>query len=195
MKRLCLSGAPPPPAPQSLGHRLAPSPSTRVRDVVALFLLVLLACTRSAPEPTADASLSVTAAPEPWNPKGIDWQPYESGMASAKKDGKPICLVFFTTWCPHCKNYSDVFNDPRLVSKSKKFVMIRLDADANDAISKKYSPDGTYVPRTFLLDPNGVAIPAGNSDHPRYQHFFDEFHADSLVDAMDRALHLPEPMK
>jgi thiol:disulfide interchange protein len=125
---------------------------------------------------------------EPWNPKGIAWQPFEQGLAQAKKENKPICLVLFTTWCGHCKNYSHIFGDPRLVARAKQFVMIRVDADANEAVSKRYSSDGTYVPRTFLLESNGNVNPAAHSDHPRYKHFFDEMHADSLLEAMNDAL-------
>ena len=121
---------------------------------------------------------------EPWNPKEIDWQPFDGGLAIAKKQNKPVCLVLYTTWCPHCRNYSRVFGDPRLVERAKDFVMIRLDADANEAIAKRYQPDGGYVPRTFILDSEGHIEPQGTSGHPRYAHFFDEFHADSLLRAM-----------
>lgn len=130
-------------------------------------------------EPTLD---------EPWNPKGIEWVSLEDGLARAKKEKKPVCLVLYANWCPHCRNYSHVFGDPRLVQRARKLVMVKVDADANEAISKRYSSDGTYVPRTFFLDPDGNVDPGAHSDHPRYAHFFDEFHADSLLDAMDAAL-------
>src|SRR5262245_2473407 len=86
-----------------------------------------------------------------WNDGAIAWQPYEAGLAQAKKDKKPVCLVFFTEWCPHCANYSKVFHDPAVVTKSKSFVMIRLDKDQNAELSTKYAPDGQYIPRTFFL--------------------------------------------
>lgn len=176
-------------------------------------VMILAACSRSAPEPTGSSTTSnapaattshavATADPtppldflppnaEPWNPKQIDWQPYAEGLALAKKQNKNVVLVFFTTWCAHCKNYSKVFSDPRLVMRSKEFVMIRLDADANESISNQYKPDGTYVPRTFILDSSGKIDSAGDSSHPRYKHFFDEMHADSLIEAMDNVLDKP----
>ncbi len=125
---------------------------------------------------------------EPWNPKQIDWKSWDDGLTLAKKQHKPICLILFTTWCEHCKNYSHVFGDVRLVMMARSFVMVRADADKEVTLAKKYSPDGEYVPRTFILDSVGNINPKGNSDHPRYAHFFDEMHADSLIDAMDMSL-------
>src|SRR5882724_1774606 len=81
-----------------------------------------------------------------WNDKGIDWQPYDKGLETAKKEKKPVCLVFFTEWCPHCQNYSGVFHDDKVVERAKKFVMIRLDRDKETDVSKKYAPDGEYIP-------------------------------------------------
>jgi thiol:disulfide interchange protein len=83
-----------------------------------------------------------------WNDSGIAWQPYEKGIAEAKAEKKPICMVFYTEWCPHCTNYSKVFHDPKVVEQSKSFVMIRLDKDQNKELSKQFAPDGEYIPRT-----------------------------------------------
>jgi hypothetical protein len=138
--------------------------------------------------PTPLSPQPATTDVEPWNPKQIDWKSWDDGLALAKKQHKPICLTLFTTWCQHCKNYSHVFGDVRLVMMARSFVMIRLDADKETKVAKQYSPDGEYVPRTFILDSVGNINPKGNSDHPRYAHFFDEMHADSLIDAMDVSL-------
>jgi len=72
-------------------------------------------------------------------------------------------------------------------SRAKDLVMIRVDADLNDAVARRYRPDGGYVPRTFILDSDGNIEPAAISDNPRYKHFFDESRADSLLRAMDVA--------
>src|SRR5262249_20035756 len=84
-----------------------------------------------------------------WNDAQVAWKDYEAGLAAAKKEKKPICLVFYTEWCPHCANYSHVFHDPKVVEKSKELVMVRLDKDKNAELSKQYAPDGEYIPRTF----------------------------------------------
>ena len=154
---------------------------TRVCWIVLLAMIV--AC-RSTPELSSAPDASTPSSVEPWNPTGIDWQPFDEGLALAKAQKKRVCLVLFTTWCPHCKNYSHVFADPRLVERAKDFVMIRVDADQNEAVAQRYQVDGTYVPRTFILDSEGNVDPAAVSDNPRYKHFFDESRADSLLRGM-----------
>ena len=153
----------------------------------SLLLVALLACSRSSPElAQKDAAAPLPAGTSPWNTEQIDWKPYDEGMAIAKRDNKPVVLVFYTSWCAHCKNYSRVFDDPRVTERSHDFVMIRLDADANEAVARKYHPDGTYVPRTFILQPDGSIDPEGHADNPRYAHFFDEKNPQSILAAMDR---------
>jgi hypothetical protein len=123
-----------------------------------------------------------------WNDGAIAWQPYEAGLAAAKKEQKPICLVFFTEWCPHCTNYSKVFHDPKVVATAKKFVMIRLDKDQHAAVSQQYAPDGQYIPRTFFLSSAGVLEPGLHAPRDRYQYFYDESDPASLLAGMDAAL-------
>jgi hypothetical protein len=122
-----------------------------------------------------------------WNDAGIAWQPYEQGLETAKKEKKPVCLVFYTEWCPHCTNYSGVFHDKGVVEKSKKFVMIRLDKDKNAEISKKYAPDGEYIPRTFFLSPTGE-LSKITAPRDKYLYFYDEHQAAPLLASMDKAL-------
>ena len=123
-----------------------------------------------------------------WNDGTIAWQPYEKGLAMAKADKKPVCLVFFTEWCPHCQNYSGVFHDPKVVERAKRFVMIRLDKDKNAEISKKYAPDGEYIPRTFFLSPSGNLEPTIHATRDKFQYFYDEHAADPLLVSMAAAL-------
>jgi len=125
---------------------------------------------------------------ENWNDANIKWMSYDDGLAAAKKDHKPICLVFFTTWCPHCKNYSSVFSDPQVVKKAQSFVMIRLDKDKNGEISKKYAPDGEYIPRTYFLSSDGTLDPSLSETRDQFKYFYNEKDPASLLAGMDRAL-------
>jgi len=138
-------------------------------------------------------ALLLSAAPRSfaggdWNDGQIKWQPYEEGLAAAKKDNKPVCMIFFTEWCPHCQNYSAVFHDPKVVEQSKKFVMIRLDKDKNAEISKKYAPDGEYIPRTYFLSSSGTLEPAIHAPRDQYQYFYDEKNPAGVLAGMDQAL-------
>jgi protein-disulfide reductase (glutathione) len=149
----------------------------RRRAVVAVVLLCGMAC-------AANARADV----ENWNDANIKWMSYDDGLAAAKKDHKPICLIFFTTWCPHCKNYSSVFSDPQVVKKAQSFVMIRLDKDKNGEISKKYAPDGEYIPRTYFLSSDGTLDPSLSETRDQFKYFYNEKDPASLLAGMDRAL-------
>lgn len=123
-----------------------------------------------------------------WNDSGISWQPYEKGLAEAKAEKKPICLIFYTDWCPHCANYSKVFHDPKVVEETKNFVMIRLNKDQNKELSSKYAPDGQYIPRTFFLSPDGQLDPSIHAPRDKYQYFYDERAPSSILAGMESAL-------
>lgn len=161
----------------------------RIVAFVAILLFAFVFACRTSPDVTHDsgAEIVVDANVEAWNPNGIDWKPYDEGLALAKAENKHVCLVLFTTWCPHCKNYSHVFADPRLVERAKGFVMIRLDADANAEIANRYRLDGSYIPRTYFLDADGNVDLAADTGRAKYKYFFDEKHADDLLRAMDVA--------
>jgi thiol:disulfide interchange protein len=128
------------------------------------------------------------ASAHDWNDGAIAWKGLDEGLAEAKKDKKPVCLIVFTEWCPHCKNYAKVFHDPAIVAKAKQFVMIRLDQDKSKEQAQKYAPDGGYIPRTIFLAPDGTIAADVHAPRDQYKHFFDENNPASVGAAMDAAL-------
>jgi thiol:disulfide interchange protein len=124
---------------------------------------------------------------EAWNAEQIDWQTYDAGLARAKAEKKPICLVFYTGWCPHCKAYSHVFDDPRVVARAKEFVMIRANADEQGALSQRFTTDGGYVPRTYFLDPDGKLAADIHAQRPKFLYFYDEKNPAGLLAGMEAA--------
>ena len=122
-----------------------------------------------------------------WNDEGIEWRSYDEGLAEAEKEGKPICLVVYTEWCPHCQNYSQVFHDGEIEQAAKQFVMIRLDQDQDEAVTARYAPDGAYIPRTLFLDSNGVLDAEIKINRKQYVHFYDEHDPAHLRKAMKGA--------
>jgi len=133
-------------------------------------------------------SVIVHAGIEDWNDAKVKWMSYDDGLAAAKQEHKPICLIFFTTWCPHCKNYSKVFSNDDVVKKSQSFVMIRLDRDKNAELSTKYKPDGEYIPRTYFLSSDGQLDESVTAGRDQFKYFYDENNAASILAGMDRAL-------
>ncbi len=123
-----------------------------------------------------------------WNDSGIAWKSYEDGLAEAKKSGKPVCLIFYTEWCPHCTKYSGVFHKEEVIAKSKDFVMIRLDKDQNKELSGKYGPDGQYIPRTLFLSSKGEFQESIHAPREKYLYFLNPQAPGELLAAMDVAL-------
>ena len=131
--------------------------------------------------------------PSDWNPKQIEWQPYALGLKAAAREHKPIVLVFYTDWCPHCHNYSRVFHDPRVVEASRAFVMIRIERDGDPELSQEYVLDGDYIPRTFFLLPSADVIKQLHSGNTDFRYFLDEYEPDQLLELMKKAQELAAP--
>lgn len=123
-----------------------------------------------------------------WNDAGIAWKSLDAGLAEAKSADKPVCLVFYTDWCPHCTNYSRVFHDKAVVEAAKSFVMVRINKDQDAAASAKYAPDGQYIPRTFFLKSDGTLRTDVTEQRDQYRYFYDEDDPASLLRAMKTAL-------
>jgi thioredoxin-like negative regulator of GroEL len=132
--------------------------------------------------------LAGAAAAHDWNDKEVTWKGLDDGLALAKTEKKPVCLIFYTDWCPHCGNFSGVFHDPKVVAKTKKFVMIRVDQDKNKDIAGKYAPDGGYIPRTMFLSSDGAIDADIHAPRDSYKFFYDEKNPDSVLAGMDAAL-------
>ena len=84
---------------------------------------------------TLTLALPAVARAHDWNDASVSWLEYEKGLAEARKTHKPVCLVFYTDWCPRCGEFSTVFHDPEIVVTSQKFVMIRVERDGATEIS------------------------------------------------------------
>jgi protein-disulfide reductase (glutathione) len=141
----------------------------------------------AAPSPQEAPPAAQPTDGEGWNEANIHWQSYEQGLALAAKQHMPVCLVFFTKWCGHCKKYSHVFEDARVVRAAKDFVMIKLDRDERRDVSSKYAPDGDYIPRTHFLAANGTLHAEVHAVRPTFKYFFDEADAASLLAGMGEA--------
>jgi Thioredoxin-like len=139
------------------------------------------------------ASLTILTPPPAraggdWNNAQIGWREHDAGLAAAAKEKKPICLVVYTEWCPHCTNYSKVFHDPAVVAQAKKFVMIRVDNDKQKDVAAKYAPDGGYIPRTLFLSSAGTLDAELQAPNPKYKYFYDERNPAPTLASMEAAL-------
>jgi thiol:disulfide interchange protein len=152
---------------------------------VAMAAIVVLTAAVSMPQETEAAG--------DWNDSAIEWRSYEEGLKVARADSKPVCLVFYTDWCPHCTKYSGVFHDKKVVEESKKFVMIRLNKDRHAEISAKYAVDGQYIPRTYFLSSDGELAEEITEQRPTYKYFYDTSSPVGFLRGMDAALKKFQP--
>ncbi|MHB8877061.1 MAG: thioredoxin family protein [Myxococcaceae bacterium] len=125
-----------------------------------------------------------------WNEAQISWQSFDDGLAAAARTRQPICLVFTTDWCPHCTNYRAIFKDAAVVARASSFVMIRVDSDKHPELSRRFAPDGEYIPRTLFLSPDGVLEPSVHPPRTRSMYFYDERDPSDLLSGMNAALQL-----
>lgn len=123
-----------------------------------------------------------------WNSQQIDWQEYDAGMVQAQTTGKPVMLVFHSEGCGACNQYSELFVKPEVVTASADLVMILVD-DGNEELSSRYAFDGSYVPRTFFLTPEGehLDIQLGKSD-PTFRYYYGSRKSQGLVSAMQESV-------
>jgi thiol:disulfide interchange protein len=128
------------------------------------------------------------ASAHDWNDANVAWKSLDEGLELAKKDKRPVCLIVYTEWCPHCANFSKVFHDPKVVEKAKQFVMIHVDQDKEKERTAKYAPDGGYIPRTIFLAPDGTIATDVHAPRDQYKYFYDEKDPASVLAGMDAAL-------
>jgi thiol:disulfide interchange protein DsbD len=91
----------------------------------------------------------------------VSWQPYSKALLiQAAQDDRPIIMDFYATWCSPCRELDETtFHDPGVVSKSKNFIMIKIDLTSGnnptfDELIKNFRIKG--VPTVVFLNPDGL---------------------------------------
>jgi thiol:disulfide interchange protein len=155
-----------------------------LRKPTFAFLIVALALFAAPPLATAGSP----PLAEEWNAPAIAWHDMRSGVPEAIRTGKTAVLVFHAPWCTACRKYREVFRDPRIVEATRDFVMILVDADADKVTNGAFAPDGTYVPRTLFLTPDGdVRTDLTGKTDPERPHTIDIHKPDELLALLERA--------
>ena len=134
------------------------------------------------------ALLARSALAHDWNDANVAWKGFDEGLALAQNEKKPVCLIVYTEWCPHCGNFAKIFHDQTVVEKAKQFVMIHADQDKEKERTQKYAPDGGYIPRTMFLASDGTLAADVHAPRPQYQYFYVEKDPASVLAGMDAAL-------
>lgn len=91
----------------------------------------------------------------------VNWHTrFAPALAQARKTRKPIFVDFYATWCGPCKMLDEyTYTDKAFIQESRKWVMVKLDAEANKEnarLAEKYQVSG--YPTLTYLKPDGKAV-------------------------------------
>jgi len=103
----------------------------------------------------------------------IDWMDdYESAVARAQEDGKPLMVDVGAEWCSSCKRLDEtVFARADVAAAAEAFVPVRVDGDARRDLVADF--DVTGYPTVIFLAPDGDELGRVRGAVP-YQIMLDE---------------------
>ncbi len=78
---------------------------------------------------------------------------YEKAIALAKKDAKPVLMMYHASWCPECSYMKEViFKDPKLSDYMQShFELLAFDI-SKDKLPQGYDYKG--VPTFYIISPD-----------------------------------------
>lgn len=97
-----------------------------------------------------------------WSQK--DWAPneitYKDALIQAQKENKPIFIMLYATWCPHCNTMkTSVFNDSKVLDfLNKNYICVwkNIEKEEGIAIKEKFNTSG--LPFFLFIDANETLL-------------------------------------
>ncbi|MEL6317737.1 MAG: thioredoxin family protein [Pseudomonadota bacterium] len=129
---------------------------------------------------TASVTGPAANGPAAWNAPTIPWQDYDAGMEEVARTNKPAVLVLHADWCLVCRDYRELFTDERIEAYADDFVFILADIEARPDVQRRYDVDGDYIPRTFVLSPDGSLMHDATGGYTRQRFFINPYQTQPL---------------
>jgi len=113
--------------------------------------------------------------------------PYKTALENAKKEGKPLFIMLYADWCPHCNLMkTEVLSDPAVMGfLNKNFVCTYKNIEKEEGIALKNKFNTKSLPTFLFLDSNETLIYAlkGEMKKPEFQ--------NELNNALNPKMQLP----
>jgi len=86
--------------------------------------------------------------------------PYKTALENAKKEGKPLFVMLYADWCPHCNLMkTEVLNDPAIIDfLNKNFVCTYKNIEKEEGIALKNQFNTKSLPTFLFIDSNETLI-------------------------------------
>ena len=89
-----------------------------------------------------------------------DDTPYKKALETAKTQGKPLFIMLYAEWCPHCNQMKkEVFSDPNVMDFLKEnYVCIWKNIEKEEGLALKNKYNTKSLPTFLFLDSNETLL-------------------------------------
>lgn len=94
------------------------------------------------------------------NQFSVDGISYKTAIENAKKENKPVFVMLYADWCPHCNQMKkEVFSDPKVMDfLNKNYVCVWKNIEKEEGTALKNKFKTTSLPAFLFLDSNETLL-------------------------------------